>query len=344
MKNLTLYIDLAFCLIVLPVMVALWPVERWFHHFMVYMVMAGIWLYAAYFINRFIAIPLLFGGKGRKSCGIAVIIISVTVTFQLARVELYNPKPSIHDAGIVRHLPKVEPYKQALWTLFVIVEIFSFAVGLLTQANRQRSRRRQAESDRDKAEIALYKAQIALYKAQIAPHFMFNTLNSLYGLFLTGNPKALSSLEKYISMMRYIHISSSQDFVPVSEEAAYIREYAELQSLRLNDMTGLSLDVYIRSDDFHIPPMLLVTFVENCFKHGVSPVEKSRIDIALRVNDGILEFSTSNHVFHSGADGAGMGIDNCRKRLGLLYPDKYELLISNDGATYRVSLRIDLTS
>ncbi|MDE6381951.1 MAG: histidine kinase [Muribaculaceae bacterium] len=344
MKNLTLYIDLAFCLIVLPVMVALWPVERWFHHFTVYMVMAGIWLYAAYFINRFIAIPLLFGGKGRKACGIAVVLISVTVTFQLARVELYNPKPSIHDAGIVRHLPKVEPYKQALWTLFTIVEIFSFAVGLLTQANRQRARRRQAESDRDKAEIALYKAEIALYKAQIKPHFMFNTLNSLYGLFLTGNPKALSSLEKYISMMRYIHISSSQDFVPVSEEAAYIREYAELQSLRLNDMTGFALDIDIRSDDFHIPPMLLVTFVENCFKHGVSPVEKSRIDIVLRVNDGILEFTTSNHVFHSRPDGAGMGIDNCRKRLELLYPDKYELLISNDGVTHRGSLRIDLTS
>ena len=344
MKNLTLYIDLAFCLIVLPVMVALWPVERWFHHFMVYMVMAGIWLYAAYFINRFIAIPLLFGGKGRKSCGIAVIIISVTVTFQLARVELYNPKPSIHDAGIVRHLPKVEPYKQALWTLFVIVEIFSFAVGLLTQANRQRSRRRQAESDRDKAEIALYKAQIALYKAQIAPHFMFNTLNSLYGLFLTQDNNALPSLEKFISMMRYIHTSSNRDLVPISEEAEYIREYVEVQSLRLNEMTSVNLNIDIRNDSLLIPPMLLVTFVENCFKHGVSPVQKSSIDIRLSEDGHTLLFSTSNRIFPVKRIGEHMGIDNCRKRLELIYPGRYELIINSDSDIYNVSLKIRLKS
>ena len=112
----------------------------------------------------------------------------------------------------------------------MIVETFSFAVGLLTQTNIQRARRRAVEAERDKAELNLY-------KAQIKPHFMFNTLNSLYGLFLTGNSGALESLEKFISMMRYIHTTSSRDMVSLSDEAAYIRQYVDLQSLRLNGMT-----------------------------------------------------------------------------------------------------------
>lgn len=337
MKNLALYIDLAFCLIVLPVMVVLSPIERWVHNFTAYMMIAGVWLYLVYIINRAFTIPFLFGSRNKKICGITMIILSIIVTFILSGVELYIPKPNIHDEGIVRRLPQILQYQQALWTLFMIVEAFSFAVGLLVHTNIQKARLREAEAERDKAEIELY-------KAQIKPHFMFNTLNSLYGLFLTENKNALPSLEKFISMMRYIHTSSNQDLVPLTEEAEYIKEYVEVQSLRLNEKTTVALSIDVRNEILMIPPMLLVTFVENCFKHGVSPVQKSCILISLSENEGNLLFATSNRIFPVKRIGEHMGIENCRKRLELLYPGKYELSINSDNDIYNVSLQIRLKS
>lgn len=335
MKRISLYIDLAFCVIVLPVMMILFPVERWLHNFQWYVVSVGIWLYCLYFLNRLVTVPFLFKGQRKRIVGVGLIVASLIVTYCFSHITLYTPKPNIHDIGIPRVLPSTLQYQQAVWSLFMIVEAFSFAVGLLTQTNIQRSRRQAVEAERDKAEIALY-------KAQIKPHFMFNTLNSLYGLFLTRNDNALPSLEKFISMMRYIHTASLHDMVTLSEEMDYIQQYVGLQELRLNHMTTVSLDINVDDDTLLLPPMLLVTFVENCFKHGVSPVEESRIIISLHEHGGKLTFQTSNRIFPVKRIGEHMGIGNCRKRLALLYPGRHELNVTDNGEFFTVTLRIDL--
>lgn len=337
MKNVSLYIDLVFCIIVLPVMMVIFPVERWFHNFQWYVVSVGIWLYILYFMNRAITVPFLFGSNPKRIIAGLIIAGSLTVTYLFSGVSLYTPKPNIHDIGFYRMLPHIQQYQQAVWSLFMITETFSFAVGLLTQTNILRSQRRAVEAERDKAEIELY-------KAQIKPHFMFNTLNTLYGLFLTQNENALTSLEKFISMMRYIHTSSMRDFVPLSDEVDYIRQYVDIQSLRLNEMTSVCLDTDIENPQLMVPPMLLVTFVENCFKHGVSPVEKSRIRISLNEHDGTMVFLTSNRIFPAKRIGEHMGIENCSKRLNLLYPGRHELRVMNDNTFFNVKLRITLTA
>lgn len=336
LKNLSLYIDLAFCIVVLPLMTLIFPIERWFHNFPWYVVSVGVWLYGLYFLNRFLTVPYLFRKGKRFMTGVAMAVVPFLVTYAISSVTLYPPKPNIHDVGIGRVFPNIQQYQQAVWSLFMIVEAFSFAVGLLTQTNIQRSRRRAVESERDKAEISLY-------KAQIKPHFMFNTLNTLYGLFLTKDENALASLEKFISMMRYMHTTSMCDFVPLSEEVDYIKQYVGLQKLRLNEMTSVVFDIDMEDSSLTIPPMLLVTFVENCFKHGVSPVEKSCIRMSLRAKDGKMEFLTTNRAFHvKRMGGEHMGIENCRKRLGLIYPGKHQLEIINEGSSFKVKLIIDL--
>ena len=335
MKNVSGYIDVAFCLIVLPMMVMIFPVERWFHNFQWYVITVGLWLYALYFVNRMLTVPLLFRSARCRWEGIVLILLSLIVTYLLSQISLYTPKPNVHDEGIVRIFPSIQQYQQAVWSLFMIVEAFSFAVGLLTQANLQKSRRRAVEAERDKAEIELY-------KAQIKPHFMFNTLNSLYGLFLTHDDKALESLEKYISMMRYVHNTSRRDFMPLSDEADYIQQYVALQSLRLNGMTTVTMNIDIENATLQIPPMLLVTFVEDCFKHGISPVEESNISIMLVEKKGKLYFATDNRIFPVKRIGEHMGIENCRKRLELLYPGAHTMDIESDGVYYHVKLEIDL--
>lgn len=172
---------------------------------------------------------------------------------------------------------------------------------------------------------------------------MFNTLNSLYGLFLTGNEMALASLEKFISMMRYIHTSSMKDTVPLADEVDYIRQFVELQSLRLNEMTHVDLNIDVEDPSLMVPPMLLVTFVENCFKHGVSPVETSDIRISLSEKSGKLIFTTYNKTFPVKRIGEHLGIENCKKRLSLLYVGHHDLMIDDDGKFFNVKLIIDLT-
>ncbi len=336
MKNLPAYIDIAFCLIILPMMAMIFPVERWFHNFQWYVITVGIWLYLLYFINRAFTVPLLFKESKKRWIGISLIAISFAVTYWLSQITLYIPKPNIHDEGIFRMFPSIMQYQQAVWSLFMIVETFSFAIGLLIQANLQKSRHKAVEAERNKAALELY-------KAQIKPHFMFNTLNSLYGLFLIHDDKALEALEKYISMLRYLHTSSLRDSVNLSDEADYIRQYVALQSLRLNEMTSVTLNIDIESRHLHVPPMLLVTFVENCFKHGISPVEKSDISIAITEKNGKFDFSTVNRIFHAERFGEQMGIKNCRKRLELLYPGKHVLDIRNDGILFHANLHIDLS-
>ncbi|MDE6300494.1 MAG: sensor histidine kinase [Muribaculaceae bacterium] len=337
MKNLPKYIDIAFCLLVLPAMLFMFPVERWYHNFQTYMVSMVAWLYCLYFINRTLTVPCLFKSKKMRLAGIGIIVASLFVTYCFSAISLFNPPPHKFHDGYTRLLPMVKPYQQAVWSLFMIVEAFSFAVGLFTQTEVQRTRRREVEAQRDRAEIDLY-------RAQIKPHFMFNTLNSLYGLFLTGNANALPSLEKFISMMRYIHTTASHtESVSLSEEADYIQQYVELQSLRLNDKTKVALNIDIADKSLRVPPMLLVTFVENCFKHGVSPVEESTITISLTERDGVLEFRTCNRMFPNRRVGEHLGIENCRKRLNLSYPDSHRLTISDADRLFGVELIINLT-
>lgn len=336
MKNVSRYIDLTFYLVVLPVMALIFPIERWFHNFPVFVISAVIWMYALYIVNRYITVPYMFCNKPRKAASICLILLSFAITIALSSADLYTIKPSIHDEGIKRVFPNIQQYQQAIWSLFMIVEIFSFAVGLLIQVNKQRNRRREVGEERDKAEIALY-------KAQIKPHFMFNTLNSLYGLFLTKDKKALISLERFITMMRYVHQSSQKDSITLAEEIDYIRQYTELQSLRLNEMTTVSMDINVTSEELMLPPMLLITFVENCFKHGVSSIEKSEIHITLHEKNGKVVLTTTNQIFPARRTSKHMGIDNCRRRLALLYPERHSLQIESDNNTYNVTLTIDIT-
>jgi LytS/YehU family sensor histidine kinase len=326
---------MAFCLVVLPLMALLFPVERWFHYFSWYVILAGCWLYGVYFLNRLVTVPALFKRGAWRLIGIVLIVVSLAVTYCISDVKLYVFKPSHLDNGIVRIFPNVTHHQEAVWALFGLVETFSFAVALLVRSNEQSARRRQVEAERDRAEINLF-------KAQIKPHFMFNTLNSLYGLFLTGSDQALASLEKFISMIRYVHTSSSRNMVQLQEETDYVSMYVDLQCLRLNEQTEVELDIDIADPTMLVPPMLLVTFVENCFKHGISPVEYSKIRISLSEKEGILHFSTINRIFATGRPGERMGIENCRKRLALTFPDHHHLVINDDGVNFKVELQIEL--
>ena len=341
-RNLSLYIDLIFCFVLLPVMTMLLPVERWLSHHPFFVIMLALWLYAVYFITRKAVIPLIFVRK--KYWAAVLIFLAMTVlTYFLSKYDLSPrgdnffqfPPPRQRGGGFFR----ARMHEQAVWFLYFVVSVFSIAVGLLTQLYRQSAEKKEIEAEKNKAELALY-------KAQINPHFMFNTLNTLYGLVITKSDRAEPAFNRFISMMKYMYTNGVKDFIPLGEEAEYIGQYIELQKERLNEHTKVTFDYAADGENYRIAPMLLITFVENAFKYGTSSDTDCRIRLYISLLCHNLTLRTENRIMRRRPDTAppGIGLANCTARLNLLYPGRYTLSAQEEtGGFFRTHLHIQLT-
>lgn len=340
-RNLPLYIDIIFCAVLLPAMIMLLPIERWLTYHTGFVLLLVGWFYVVYLLNRKLTIPLVFRKK-KYLAAVLLIVLAVGVTYLLSKYRMHGGGEGPADffrnrrpPEIHRHPFKLRLHEQGVWFLFLVVTAFSIAVGLLTELYRQMLEKKELEQEKSKAELALY-------KAQINPHFLFNTLNTLYGLVVTRSDKAEQAFVQFTDMMKYLYSNGTADFIPVSGEVDYIRQYIGLQKLRLNEHTEVVLDVDIPDAKALIAPMLLITFVENAFKYGVSSHMDSSIYIAVSSSEGKIGFRTRNRIFRESLQkkGAGIGIQNCRKRLALIYPGRHTLEISDDGTYFDVRLTI----
>ncbi|WNJ19542.1 histidine kinase [Pontibacter sp. G13] len=201
-------------------------------------------------------------------------------------------------------------------------------------------RRRELEQEKLRAEL------MAL-KHQINPHFLFNILNGLYGLaFKHDDEETAQGIAQLSHMMRYMLYESNDAKVPLGKEIEYIENYIALQRLRLDPSVEVSFDVSGEVQVAEIAPLLLIPFVENAFKHGVSTVHPSRIQIRLTLSNGELTFEVSNTLQSTRSAEpkhiGGVGLTNVRKRLELIYKDSYVLSIQPTDKTYHTILKITL--
>lgn len=162
---------------------------------------------------------------------------------------------------------------------------FSLAIELTFELFRQILSRQEIEAEKNKAELSLY-------KAQINPHFLFNTLNTLYALVLSGSDKTESAFVKFSGILRYMYSDSASELIPAERELDYIRQYVDLQKLRLNRHTQVDLTIEIANGQILIPPMILITFVENAFKYGTSSDSDCRVRIRICVTEEYLSLET----------------------------------------------------
>ena len=149
---------------------------------------------------------------------------------------------------------------------------------------------------------------------------------------------------KLSSIMRYILSETQKDFVPLSNEIEFTKNYIELQEMRLTDKVKLAFNVSGVTGDLQIAPLLFIPFVENAFKYGVSTKEDTNIDIQITATPQQIVFEAKNTVatnISTHLDSTGIGINNAKRRLELLYPGRYQLNISNENNTYQVSLKIN---
>lgn len=188
-------------------------------------------------------------------------------------------------------------------------------------------------------------AEISYLKAQINPHFLFNTLNSLYALTLEKSKEAPNAVLKLSSIMRYVVTESSQDYVPLSKEINYIKDYIALQKLRINNDVIFSFNFIGDETGKSIAPLILIPFIENAFKYGINPDEESEVKIEIAIIDYNLTLISKNKmVVHEISDDlkTETGIENTKKRLNFIYPNKHLLEISEIENEFIIRLNINL--
>ncbi len=193
--------------------------------------------------------------------------------------------------------------------------------------------------------VQQHSTELALLKAQVNPHFFFNTLNNIYSLVYKKSDDAPAALLKLSEIMRYMLYDSKTDTVPLEKEMLHLENYLELEKLRLKDPTFVSFKTKGDPTGILVPPMLLLTFVENAFKHGKKRVEHPGIIIRLRVgidevNFTIINYTLENH--HQSPEQEGIGLQNVTRRLELLYPGKHDLEITHLKNQFKVSLTLKI--
>lgn len=188
------------------------------------------------------------------------------------------------------------------------------------------------------------KNELELLKSQINPHFLFNALNNIDALIMTKPEKASESLLSLSQMLRYMIYETGTDRVPLQKELVYLGNYINLQQLRFRETDYVKIDLPRECGNASIAPMILIAFVENAFKHAHQVGKFPVIDIKLQCTQVELFFVCRNHYRsdHQHAPG-GIGLENARRRLEILYPGKHELAIFDEESVFRVELKIQFT-
>lgn len=187
--------------------------------------------------------------------------------------------------------------------------------------------------------------ELSFLKAQINPHFLFNTLNSIYSLAILKSDHTPEAITRLSALMRHAIQDVHMSTVLLAKEFDYIKNYVELQRLRLDDTVVIEFSTKGTPNGKVIAPLILISFIENAFKYGVNPQEKSTISIHLEVNDqqlNLLVFNKKVRVFQETEESHGIGLTNTKKRLDLLYPNRHRLRVTDNPADFLVELSLYL--
>lgn len=241
-----------------------------------------------------------------------------------------RPAPFKEENNQWRFRPKLD-----IVSIVLFIMIIALSVSMLITKRWRMAVEQAATAEADKVN-----AELAILKAQINPHFLFNTLNNIYSQAVMHDEKTAESIMKLSNIMRYVTDDATENFVSLVSEANFISNYIELQRLRLGSKVTLDFAINGEMGDKMIAPLILITFIENIFKYGISNNEPSVITIELRAYRDSIAFFCRNKLFplkHQ-VERTGIGIQNTIKRLEHLYPGKHTLTIREEDGYYSVHL------
>lgn len=203
----------------------------------------------------------------------------------------------------------------------------------------------KTEETRKETESQKLSTELSFLKSQINPHFFFNTLNNIYSLAIVRSEKTAPAVMKLSSIMRYLLTETTQDLVPLQNEVDFIHNYIELQQVRLTEKTKVIFKSEGEIENKIVAPLIFIPFVENAFKYGISTKHESTIEIQLKVFENKLVLTVKNYIVPSESnmlENTGIGINNVKRRLELMYPEKHTLSYHASDNYYYVHLALQL--
>ncbi|WP_243397001.1 sensor histidine kinase [Flagellimonas pacifica] len=305
-----------------------------------------------FYINYFLLVPkILLKRTTLTYVLVCLLLITVTGLFinlkyppNASRLIEYCAKPHYPSEFPNPYLGSVNRLRSnPVFNQLVIMTILSapfFASALL----RVYIEWRKNEDLRKIVENEKTNSELQFLKTQLNPHFLFNSLNAIYSLSAKNSKDSSEAIINLSELMRYMLYEANKNLVPLRKELEYIKNYVKLQRLRLSDSINVKLK--ISGDDRHkvIPPLLFISFIENAFKYGTDYEGRTYVKINLSIENGSIHFKVENKIgpYRKQKDSSGVGLENVKNRLKLLYPESHELKVENNGETYTVVLNLYL--
>lgn len=323
-------------------------------------------------INHFILIPYLFF-KRKLWYLISALSLLVLLGFTILTVTENKPKMPQHEAwnpenmdhppaGQLNHGPQrqhrdpnerpqhnstIPPPRNhrgmppIFNSMLIAILVLGFDIGLRTTFKWTKT-----EQERNKLEKEKVKNELAFLRNQLSPHFFMNTLNNIHSLIDMDTEEAKDSIIRLSKLMRHLLYDSNDDLIPLSKEIQFIQSYVDLMKLRFTEKVKVTFTVDSDSTNISVPPLLFTSIIENAFKYGVSYKQNSFIHIVLKTTENVLEFTIKNSKNDNQAEkencASGIGLENTRKRLNLLYASTYQLNINESEDTFSVQLKLPL--
>ena len=228
---------------------------------------------------------------------------------------------------------------------FLVFLVLNFVIAAVAIGIRHFIRTRQIRQQLKEEKAKNTEAELAWLKNQINPHFLFNTLNNISSLVQIDADKAQDAIAQLSDLLRYAMYETNKNTVPLQGEIEFMRNYVELMKLRCNDKTIVNCQLSTDNNQLTIAPLLFISLIENAFKHGVSSNRDSRIDITLTNDEHQLTFVCENTNFpknDTDRSGSGIGLENTRRRLDLIYKDRYMWEQTLEDNIYKAKITIQL--
>lgn len=293
-----------------------------------------------FYLNYFLLAPRLFmKGHGRAFLIAEVLVIVAVVAIIHEVVVNVMPHPAHPEPPVCsRKIPD---------NLFILRDLVTVAlVSAFGVACRLSHGWNKAETARREAELGRRNAELQNLRNQISPHFLLNTLNNIYALTMFDSAKAQDAIQELSRLLRYLLYDNQAKTTNIQKETDFLKSYIKLMRMRMPATVSVNAQFSIPNDcDIAIAPLIFISLVENAFKHGVSPTDKSFINITLSVSgDGVVDFfcENSNHPKTRELGPCGIGLKNLYQRLENLYKNHYHWSrgVTDDGKTYRSHLII----
>ena len=291
---------------------------------------------ALFYINYYLLVPKILLRKNTLyyilSCSVLIVSVALIINYDIV------PAPRIPPNFPRREGP---PFDNHFIRDFITILNLSAPI-VISAFVRVYLEWRKNEDLRKRVESEKITSELQFLKTQLNPHFLFNSLNAIYSLSVKNSRSTSDAIISLSELMRYMLYETDKELVPLGKEIEYIKNYVQLQRLRLSDSTNVKLKISGEEKGKQIPPLLFISFIENAFKYGTDYKGKTNVEINLTTEGNVIHFMVNNKIGnHRKKEGnSGVGLENIKNRLKLLYPDSHNLKIKNDGTTFMVEVTL----